>query len=58
MLGSGEKLDQSCCASWVIQKPNDAHPTDSIIAFVYFEALKLGKQFESIEFVFIVIHSK
>lgn len=43
---------------WIIQKLNDAHTSDLIIAFIHFEALKLGKQFKSIEFVFIVIHSK
>lgn len=43
---------------WIIQKLNDAHTSDLIIAFIYFEALKLGRQFKSIEFVFIVIHSK
>lgn len=43
---------------WVIEKLNDAHTNDFIIAFIYFEALKLGKQFKSIEFVFIVIHGK
>lgn len=43
---------------WIIQKPDDAHTGDLIIAFIYFEALKLGKQFKSIEFIFIVLHSK
>lgn len=43
MLGSGEKLDQSCCVLWVIQKLNDVYFIDFIIVFVYFEVLKLGK---------------
>lgn len=43
---------------WVIQKLNDSHTNDLIIVFVHFEALKLGKQFKSIEFVFIAIHSE
>lgn len=43
---------------WIIQKLNDVHTSDLIIAFIYFEVLKLEKQFKGIEFVFIVIHCK
>lgn len=41
---------------WLIQNMNDVHTGDLIIAFIYFKALKLRKQFKSIEFVFIAIH--
>lgn len=43
---------------WIIQKLDDAHTSGLIIAFIYFEALKLAKQFKSIEFVSIVSHRK
>lgn len=51
MLDGGEKLDESCNVPWIIQKLSDAHTSDLIITFIYFDALKLGKQFKSIEFV-------
>lgn len=58
MLDGEETLDESRNVPWIIQNLNAAHTSDLIIAFIYFEALKLGKQFETIEFVFIVTHSK
>lgn len=51
MLDGWKKLDWSQNVLWIIEKLDDVHTSDLIIACIHFEALKLGKQFKGIEFV-------